>query len=385
MAAEKKRKSVDGAATATKKVKTAPSAEKPAPVKSALKGSNKKVSATSTSEKKQADGNKEKVVSKAKKSPGKTPVAAAVKEIEEPASDSEADDEESNQLTADQTAELLAGFSSSEDEGSDNEDGPTNDEGVALSKIPDAPLNVRAVQKHIIKKTGSRENDPETVPGTVHLSRLPHGFFEPQLRAYLSQFGTITHLRLARNRKTGKSKHFAFVEFASSAVATIVAKTMDKYLLFGHIMQARRVPDEQVTEDFWKGEGRKRVAPRNKLEGVRLRKGVNREGWEKRVEREEKKREEKAAKLKELGYEFDMPAVRAVESVPVQKVLKQADDEEAKAIETAAAEEPVKVVEKTVTEEPGKVTTTVTEEKGKKRGAAKEGKVSGKAKKAKKN
>ncbi|KAM0715594.1 hypothetical protein Q7P37_009092 [Cladosporium fusiforme] len=375
MAAEKKRKSVDGAATATKKVKTAPSAEKPAPVKSALKGS-KKVEASAVSEKKKDNGKKEKVVTKAKKSPGKTPVAAAVKEIEEPASDNEVD-EESNELTADQTAELLAGFSSSEDEGSDNED--ENEEGVALSKIPDAPLNVRAVQKHIIKKTGTRESDAETIPGTVHLSRLPHGFFEPQLRAYLTQFGTITHLRLARNRKTGKSKHFAFVEFASSAVATIVAKTMDKYLLFGHIMQARRVPDEQVTEDFWKGEGKKRVAPRNKLEGVRLRKGVNREAWEKRVEREEQKRVEKAEKLKELGYDFKMPSVRAVETVPEQKVLKQADAEP-QAIETAT-EQPVEVVKTVVTEEPGKV--TVTEEKSKKRAAGKEGKA--KAKKAKKN
>lgn len=370
MAAEKKRKSVDGAATVTKKVKTAPSAEKPAPVKSALKKSNPKVEASTTTEKKKDNGKKEKVVTKAKKSADKPPVAAAVKEVS-PASDDE--EEENNELTADQTAELLAGFSSSEDEGSDDEEA----EGVALSKIPNVPV-VGAVQKHIAKKTGTKESDPETVPGTVHLSRLPHGFFEPQLRAYLSQFGTITHLRLARNRKTGKSKHFAFVEFASSAVADIVAKTMDKYLLFGHIMQARRVPEEQVTEDFWKNEGKKRVAPRNKLEGVRLRKGMGREGWEKRVEREEQKRLEKAEKLKELGYEFDMPSVRAVEDVPVQKVLKQAD-EEPKAIETGA-EEPA-VVTKTVTEEPSKV--TVTEEKTKKRPAGKEGKS--KAKKAKKN
>ncbi|KAL1586681.1 hypothetical protein WHR41_04618 [Cladosporium halotolerans] len=371
MAAEKKRKSVDSAATVAKKAKTAPSAEKPAPVKSALKKSGSKVEAAAVTEKKSKDnGKKEKVAAKAKKSADKPAVAAAVKEVE-PAS--EDDDEESNELTADQTAELLAGFSSSEDEGSDAEE----DEGVALSKIPNAP-NVGAVQKHIAKKTGTKERDPETTPGTVHLSRLPHGFFEPQLRAYLSQFGTVTHLRLARNRKTGKSKHFAFVEFASSAVSDIVAKTMDKYLLFGHIMQARRVPDEQITEDFWKGEGKKRVAPRNKLEGVRLRKGVSREGWEKRVEREEQKRLEKAEKMKELGYKFDMPAVRGVDDVPVQKVLKQAD-EEPKAIESGTKEPEVAV--KTVVEEPSKV--TVTEEKTKKRAAPKEGKA--KTKKAKKN
>lgn len=368
MAVDKKRKSVDAAATATKKAKTAPAVEKPAPLKSALKGSKAKVetaAATKVVEKKKDNGKKEKTVVKAKK-PANKP-AVAVKEVEveeeEPASD--------NELTADQTAELLAGFSSSEDEADEEEE----ERAIAIAEIPNAPI-VKHVQKHIRKKTGISEHNPDTQPGTVHMSRLPHGFFEPQMRAYLEQFGTINHLRLARNRKTGKSKHFAFIEFASSGVADIVAKTMDKYLLFGHIMQARRVPDEQITEDFWKGEGKKRIAPKNKLEGIRLKKGMGREGWEKRVEREEQKRLEKAEKLKELGYEFDMPAVKAVSSVPEQKVLKQAD-EATKAIEAAQPEVEVKVV----TEEPVKV--TVSEEKPKKRATSKDPKS--KTKKAKKN
>lgn len=370
MAVDKKRKSVDAAATATKKVKTAPSVPKPAPVKSALKGSRAKAetAAATKVEKKSDNGRKEKTVVKAKKPANKPAAVATVKEVEEPASDAEAEE-----LTADQTAELLAGFSSSEDEADEEEE-----QAIAITEIPNAPI-VKHVQKEIRKKTGISEHNPDTQPGTVHMSRLPHGFFEPQMRAYLEQFGTINHLRLARNRKTGKSKHFAFIEFASSGVADIVAKTMDKYLLFGHIMQARRVPDEQITEDFWKGEGKKRVAPRNKLEGVRLRKGMDREAWEKRVDREEKKRLEKAEKMKEFGYEFDAPAVRAVDSVAEQKVLKQAD-EAPKAIETAAPVEP-EVAVTTVTEEPGKV--TITEEKTKKRAASKDPKS--KTKKSKKN
>jgi nucleolar protein 15 len=384
MAVDKKRKSVDAVATATKKAKTAPAVEKAAPLKSALKGSKAKVekAATSTAkvEKKKDNGaKKEKTVAKAKKPINKKPVVMKEIEVVEEEPTSDADEAEAEELTADQTAELLAGFSSSEDEADEEEE-----QAIAISEIPNAPI-VKHVQKHIRKKTGISEHNPDTQPGTVHMSRLPHGFFEPQMRAYLEQFGTITHLRLARNRKTGKSKHFAFIEFASSGVADIVAKTMDKYLLFGHIMQARRVPDEQITEDFWKGEGKKRVAPRNKLEGVRLRKGMDREAWEKRVDREEQKRVEKAEKMKELGYKFDMPSVKGVESVPEQKVLKQAD-EESKAIETGAAAKPAEVEVKVVTEEPVnepvKVTVAV-EEKPKKRAASKDGKA--KAKKAKKN
>ena len=354
MAVDKKRKSVDAAATATKKAKTAPAVEKPAPLKSALKGSKAKVetaAATKVVEKNKDNGKKEKTVVKAKK-PANKP-AVAVKEVQEEEPASENDD--ADELTADQTAELLAGFSSSEDEADEEEE----ERAIAIAEIPNAPI-VKHVQKHIRKKTGISEHNPDTQPGTVHMSRLPHGFFEPQMRAYLEQFGTINHLRLARNRKTGKSKHFAFIEFASSGVADIVAKTMDKYLLFGHIMQARRVPDEQITEDFWKGEGKKRIAPKNKLEGIRLKKGMGREGWEKRVEREEQKRLEKAEKMKELGYE----------------VLKQAD-EATKAIEAAQPEVEVKVV----AEEPVKV--TVSEEKPKKRAASKGPKST--TKKAKKN
>ena len=118
-------------------------------------------------------------------------------------------------------------------------------------------------------------------------SRIPHGFYEPQMRAYFTQFGTILNLRLARNKHTGKSKHHAFVEFASAAVADIVARTMDKYLLFGHILQVRTVPAEQVKEGMFKvPKGLKKkggkVRPRNRIEGTRLRKGMEREGWERR-------------------------------------------------------------------------------------------------------
>lgn len=142
------------------------------------------------------------------------------------------------------------------------------------------------------------------------------------MREYFSQFGDITHLRMARNKLTGRSKHYAFIEFGSAAVADIVAKTMDKYLLFGHLLQVRRVPAEQVHEKLWKGEGgRFKVMPRNKIEGGILRRGTTREGWEKRIQRETRSRSKKAEQLKEMGYEFETPALRGVEAVPTKEAL----------------------------------------------------------------
>lgn len=98
------------------------------------------------------------------------------------------------------------------------------------------------------------------------------------MRAYFSQFGEITRLRLSRNRITGRSKHYAFVEFSSVSVAKIVAATMDNYLMYGHILKCKYVPSEQLHPEIWKGANRRfKMTPWNKLEKKRLENGKTRE------------------------------------------------------------------------------------------------------------
>jgi len=114
------------------------------------------------------------------------------------------------------------------------------------------------------------------------MGRLPHGFYEDQLKGYLSQFGDVTRLRISRNKrvrdvchaalymltgcKTGRSKHYGFVEFDSSAVAQIVAETMDNYLLMGHILKCKVIPKEKVHPELWVGANRKwKVIPREQI------------------------------------------------------------------------------------------------------------------------
>jgi nucleolar protein 15 len=141
------------------------------------------------------------------------------------------------------------------------------------------------------------------------------------MKAYFSQFGHIKRLRLSRNKRTGKSKHYAFIEFASADVADIVARTMNNYLLFQRILQVRVVPSSQIHEDLWKGAGKRfnKPAPRNAMFRKELEHGTERKHWENRVEKEEKKRLGKAEKAKSVfGYEFEAPKVRTVESVPVR-------------------------------------------------------------------
>src|ERR1700761_3268704 len=107
------------------------------------------------------------------------------------------------------------------------------------------------------------------------------------MKAYFSQFGTVTRLRLARNKRTGAAKHYAFIEFESGEVADIVQKTMDKYLIFGSILQVRRIPKEQIHESLWKGANRRfKKIPWNAIERRGMKAARERDVWKRRVSRE---------------------------------------------------------------------------------------------------
>lgn len=170
--------------------------------------------------------------------------------------------------------------------------------------------------------------------------RIPHGFHEHEMRAYFTQFGTVNHVRLSRSKKTGNSKHYAFVEFSSDEVAKIVADTMNNYLMYGHILKVAFIPKEQVNPNLWKGADKRfKKVPWNKLEGRKIAMPASRDVWSKRVEAEKKKRESKAEKMKEIGYEFEGGELKGVDQVPVKKT---------KAVDTV--EENLEVEQSLVTE-----------------------------------
>ncbi|KAH8821190.1 hypothetical protein F5884DRAFT_766904 [Xylogone sp. PMI_703] len=206
----------------------------------------------------------------------------------------------------DQTQALLKGFESEGDEeDADNEEGLKP--GQEVPKIP-------VLSKKQMKQLAAAEEDEK--PGVVYIGRIPHGFYEHEMRAYFEQFGKILKLRLSRNRRTGASRHIAWIQFAQASVAEIVAKAMNGYLLFNHILRIRVVPDEQVPENLFKGANRRfKKIPWGKLEARRLKLPAAESTWDKRIEREKKRRDEKAKKLKEIGYEFEAPEIRSTKGV----------------------------------------------------------------------
>ncbi|KGO36452.1 Nucleotide-binding, alpha-beta plait [Penicillium expansum] len=312
-------------------------AEEPvAPVKADKKAEKKPAAKKSKKEEAEAAPAPKKAAAK-KAAPKTKKPEPVVESEEEDAEDnvSPADESDAENEGDDQTEALIKGFESSGDE--DESDGEGYKEGEPIPKAPDTKKAERKLAKQL------RKNGPPEEPGTVYIGRIPHGFYEHQMKAYFSQFGEITKLRLSRNRLTGRSKHYAFIEFSSTTVAKIVADTMDNYLMYGHIVKCKYVPKEQLHPEIWKGANRRfKVTPWNRIEKKRLEKGKTREQWSKSIESEQKKRQAKVNKLKALGYELDLPQLKSVDDVPIQEAPKAV---EATETTEAATEEPAKAVE----------------------------------------
>jgi len=56
------------------------------------------------------------------------------------------------------------------------------------------------------------------------------------MKEYFTQYGEVLAVKLARARKTSRSKGYGFVQFKYPEVAEIVADTMNGYLLLGKVL-----------------------------------------------------------------------------------------------------------------------------------------------------
>lgn len=255
--------------------------------------------------------------------------------------DASTTDDSNEEEIDDQTEALLKGFESDDDSEKD-----PDDQGYEVgNEIPKLGKKLKKKAKKAAEKDSTSGK-----PGVVYIGRIPHGFYEQEMKQYFSQFGTITNLRLSRNRKTGKSKHFAFVEFESAEVAEIVSKTMDNYLLFGHILKCKLVAPEQVHKDLWIGANKrfKRV-PWNKIQGRQLSQAMMVGGWELRVAKEEKRRADKKAAMKLMDYDFESPKLKSPKDVlkkSPQALTKPVSDDE---LDGKSDEEPKKIERQAVT------------------------------------
>ncbi|KAF8501728.1 hypothetical protein F5888DRAFT_1674836 [Russula emetica] len=203
----------------------------------------------------------------------------------------------------------LYGFSTDEDSSDDDLD-VDDDVDVDVEAVLDVGTlpTIARDDASVKRKLERAKRNPVLETGVVYLSRIPHGFYEDQLRAYFSQFGEISRLRLSRNKRTGKSKHYGFIEFLSAPVAQIVSETMDNYLLMGHILTCKVIPKDDVHPELWLGANRKwRVVPTYRLAQAQHNKPRNETQRRTADKRLMKRQEARKRKLAEAGvvYNFD--------------------------------------------------------------------------------
>ena len=130
------------------------------------------------------------------------------------------------------------------------------------------------------------------------------------MKDYFSQFGDVTRLRLSRNKKTGKSKHYAFIEFASKDVAEIVVDTMDNYLIDNRLLKCQLLNDDDIHESLWIGANKKfQKIPNDRLERLKFNKEKTPEELEKSKKRYMEKLKAKQDKLNQKGYDFQVPGL----------------------------------------------------------------------------
>ncbi|XP_052726893.1 uncharacterized RNA-binding protein C1827.05c isoform X1 [Vigna angularis] len=150
----------------------------------------------------------------------------------------------------------------------------------------------------------------ENTSTVLHVSRIPHGFYEKEMEGYFGQFGTIKRLRVARNKKTGKSRHFGYIEFESPEVAKIVADTMHNYLLFEHLLQVHVVPPEHVHSRLWRGFSyRHKPLDYVQIERKRHDKERTLEEHKKLVERILKHDQKRRKRIEAAGIDFECPEI----------------------------------------------------------------------------
>lgn len=206
------------------------------------------------------------------------------KPVEEPVKSQE---EEELDLGSSSDESDIVGLS----EGESNSD-EEEDENVSR-KSKNGSHTIRKLDaKKKVEKGNKKETGKSELSGIIYISRLPKGFHERELAKYFSQFGDLKEVRLARNKKTGNSRHYGFVEFVNKDDAVVAQEAMHNYLLLGHLLQVVVLPKGKKIEKLFKY--RKRVY--KEMPVTKDAKELN--------QRAQEKHKERVAKLQEKGITF---------------------------------------------------------------------------------
>ncbi|KAM3723528.1 MKI67 FHA domain-interacting nucleolar phosphoprotein-like [Dirofilaria immitis] len=158
----------------------------------------------------------------------------------------------------------------------------------------------------------------------IIIKHIPFGFFEKELLKYFSQFGTVRRVRVARNKKTGNHKGWAFVLFTDNEVAQLAAEAMDGYLMFEKRLECKVVKNEDFPACLRRGP---RIIPSPLTNVTRRRHAMKlnktQSGW---CEEAAKKRLLKNIKIRRnkfAGFGYQLPSIIGLSEKEVAPVINE--------------------------------------------------------------
>ncbi|KAG0673242.1 Ribosome biogenesis protein 15 [Kluyveromyces marxianus] len=219
--------------------------------------------------------------------------AKAVKEVVEKVEETLQGSESGSESESD-----IEGFHSA----SENED--EDDSSNSISDDEGEEVQVELKQgSHTIKKLDpkkqsemdkqkAKKDKNADVSGILYVSRLPQGFKEREMSKYFSQFGDLKQVRLARNKKTGNSRHYGFIEYINKDDAVIAQEAMNNYLIMGHLLKVKVLPSGSSIDKLFRYKKKPFIASKATKSATDLKK------------RASEKHEDRIAKLNEAGIDF---------------------------------------------------------------------------------
>lgn len=73
----------------------------------------------------------------------------------------------------------------------------------------------------------------------LYISNLPFAATEAELQPLCEQYGNVTRVHVVRDRATGRSKGFAFVEFPDRTQGEAAIAALDGFQFMGREIKAR--------------------------------------------------------------------------------------------------------------------------------------------------
>lgn len=103
--------------------------------------------------------------------------------------------------------------------------------------------------KKSISNAAVLKDEPSSI---IYVGHIPNGFFEAEMKKFFSQFGPVLRVKHFRSSKTGGSKGYAFVEFASSDVAQVVGEAVNGYFLGERRLVSHVIPTSKIHDGMFK-------------------------------------------------------------------------------------------------------------------------------------